>query len=116
MSTKSHIKRSRMLHIPVPPVSDGLVVSDAVVAGEEVWMLPLDHFQIISAAHFHLFRLLLKQDLAAQLVKHNGVHLWPDMSTISSKIKKGKQKSPLVCHSVPVSLLWNKSGYFTNEV
>jgi len=32
------------LHIPVPPVSDGLVVSDALVAGEEVWMLPVDDF------------------------------------------------------------------------
>ena len=56
-------------------MSDGLVVPDALAAGEQVRMLPVDHFQIISAAHFHLLRLFLEQDLAAQLVKHDGVHL-----------------------------------------
>lgn len=59
-------------------MSNGLVVSDGVVAGEEVWMLPIHDFKIIPAAHFHLFSLLLEQDLAAQLVKHYGVHVWSD--------------------------------------
>lgn len=63
-------------HIPAPPVPDPLAVS-TLVSGQQVWMLPVNHFQVVSAAHFHFLRFVLKQHLSAQLVKHDGVHfLW----------------------------------------
>lgn len=90
-NTSQHVQlkdSKRKLDVPAPPVPDGLVVSDGLAAGEEVRMLPVDDLQIISAAHFHLLRLLLEQDLAAQLVKHDGVHLWPDIPPNFSDVEK----------------------------
>lgn len=60
-------------------MSHGLALSDGLFAGEQVRMLSVDDIQIISAAHLHLIRFLLEQDLAAQLVKHDGVHRWPEI-------------------------------------
>lgn len=60
-------------------MSHGLALSDGLFAGEQVRMLSVDDVQIISAAHLHLIRFLLEQDLAAQLVKHDGVHGWADV-------------------------------------
>lgn len=65
--------------VPTPSVSHGLALPDGLFAGEQVRMLSVDDVQIISAAHLHLIRFLLEQDLAAQLVKHDGVHCWPDI-------------------------------------
>lgn len=117
-NTSQHVQlkdSKRKLDVPAPPVPDGLVVSDGLAAGEEVRMLPVDDLQIISAAHFHLLRLLLEQDLAAQLVKHDGVHLWPDIppnfSDVEKLIKNGgkrylyiRKKNLLGCVTVSQSL------------
>lgn len=111
---------TREQHVPAPPVSDGLVVPDGLAAGEQVRMLPVDDFQIISAAHFHLFRLFLEQDLAAQLVKHDGVHLGPagppsplQRWKLHQKGKRPRRKegSPRMRHSVPASLLRSKRSF-----
>lgn len=64
------------MYVPAPSMSHGLAISDGLFAGEQVRMLSVDNIQIVSAAHLHLIRFLLEQDLAAQLVKHNGVHCW----------------------------------------
>ena len=68
-------------------------------------MLPVDDFEVISAAHFHLLRFLLKQDLAAQLVKHNGVHLWPRGPAVSlvrkKKTKKRRGENSSDCSQCP---------------
>lgn len=48
------------LHVPTPPVSHSLVLSDGLFAGEQVRMLSIDDIQIISAAHFDLIRFLLE--------------------------------------------------------
>lgn len=76
------------LDLPVPSVSDGLVVHDGLVAGEKVRVLSIHDFQVISAAPLHLVGLVLKQNLAAQLVKHDGVHLWPDRPRVAQKGKE----------------------------
>lgn len=67
---------NRTPHIPAASVSHLLLVSEARAAGQQVWMFSINDFQVIPAAHFHLFGLLLKQDLTAQLVKQDAVHLW----------------------------------------
>lgn len=59
-------------------------------------MLSVDDVQIISAAHLHLVRFLLEQDLAAQLVKHDGVHCWADavLRLCFSVVQKSQKHFP----------------------
>lgn len=71
----------KTFNIPAEPVSDALIVSGSLVAGEAVWTLSIHYFTIAPAAHFHVFSLLLIQDLVVELVKHCNVHRWPDTLT-----------------------------------
>lgn len=102
------------LHLPAPPVPHGLALSHGLLAGEQVRMLSVDDIQIISAAHLHLGRLLLEQDLAAQLVKDDGVHGWAHLvlRLYFSVVQKSQKYTSRARHKVQVFLLWGKRGCF----